>query len=283
LVLDFKPMPLVWASEGKLSQVFLNLLINASHAMDDSKIRTITVRTWTEDGSVCAAIEDTGSGIKPENMPRIFEPFFSTKRIGAGSGLGLSICRNIINEFGGDIQVETEVDKGTRFLVRLPIWTEAAALRSVAPIAGPDALADLHGRILIIDDEAPLRVVMQRLLVAHEVVSASSGKDALEILEHDRAFDLILCDLMMPGVTGMDVHHWLVEHDPVLAARVVFVTGGAFGPVAADYLNETGNLKLEKPFGTDEFRDLVSGRIRAAKSEPPTRLDIPISKRGERP
>ena len=81
----------------------------------------------------------------------------------------------------------------------------------------------------------------------------------------------------------MDVHHWLVEHDPVLAARVVFVTGGAFGPVAADYLNETGNLKLEKPFGTDEFRDLVSGRIRAAKSEPPTRLDIPISKRGERP
>ena len=283
LVLDFKPTPLVWASEGKLSQVFLNLLINASHAMDDSKTRTITVRTWTEDGSVCAAIEDTGSGIKPENMPRIFEPFFSTKRIGAGSGLGLSICRNIINEFGGDIQVETEVDKGTRFVVRLPIWTEAAALRSVAPIAGPDALADLHGRILIIDDEAPLRVVMQRLLVAHEVVSASSGKDALEILEHDRAFDLILCDLMMPGVTGMDVHHWLVEHDPVLAARVVFVTGGAFGPVAADYLSETGNLKLEKPFGSAEFRDMVSGRIRAAKSEPPTRLDIPISKRGERP
>ena len=109
-------------------------------------------------------------------------------------------------------------------------------------------LRSLHGRILIVDDEAPLRLVMQRLLVAHEVVSAASGKEALPILEQDRAFDLILCDLMMPGVTGMDVHHWLVEHDAVLAARVVFVTGGAFGPVAAEYLSEAGNLKLEKPF-----------------------------------
>ena len=280
LALDFKPIPLVWASEGKLSQVFLNLLINASHAMDDSKTRAITIRTWTEEGSVCAGVEDTGAGIKPEDMTRIFEPFFSTKRIGAGSGLGLSICRNIINEFGGDIQVESEVDKGTRVVVRLPKWTDAAALRSAAPAAETVALASLHGRVLIIDDEAPLRVVMQRLLLAHEVVSAASGKEALAILEQDRAFDLILCDLMMPGVTGMDVHHWLVEHDPVLAARVVFITGGAFGPIAADYLSDAGNLKLEKPFARDEFEDMVSGRIRAAKSEPPTRLDIPDKTRG---
>jgi hypothetical protein len=76
----------------------------------------------------------------------------------------------------------------------------------------------------------------------------------------------------------MDVHHWLVEHDPVLAARVVFITGGAFGPVAAGYLNDTGNLKFEKPFARSEFQDMVSGRIRAAKSEPPTRLDIPVKR-----
>lgn len=282
LVLDFKPVPLVWASEGRLSQVFLNLLINASHAMDDRENPTITVRTWTEAGSVCAGVEDTGSGIAPETMTRIFEPFFSTKCIGAGSGLGLSICRNIITEFSGDIQVESEVGKGTRFVVRLPIWTEAAALRSQPPATETVAQKDLHGRILIVDDEVALQLVMRRLLVAHEVVSVSSGNEALAILEHDRAFDLILCDLMMPGVTGMDVHHWLVEHDPVLAARVVFITGGGFGPVAAEYLQETGNLKLEKPFGKDEFTELVSDRIRAAKSEPPTRLDIPISRRTDR-
>ncbi len=86
LVLDFASLPSVWASEGKLSQVFLNLLINASHAMDSSEHRTITIRTWAEEGSVCAGIEDTGAGITPENMTRIFEPFFSTKRIGSGTG-----------------------------------------------------------------------------------------------------------------------------------------------------------------------------------------------------
>jgi len=198
LVLDFKPIPLVWASEVKLTQVFLNLLINASHAMEDSKTRTITVRTWAEEGSVCAGVEDSGAGIRPEDLVRIFEPFFSTKRIGAGSGLGLSICRNIINEFGGDIQVESEVEKGTRFVVRLPRWTEAAALRSVVPTSEAVALASLHGRILIVDDE------------------------------------------------------------------------------------DAGNLELDKPFGKDEFKDMVSGRIRAAKSEPPTRLDIPVSKRDDR-
>ncbi|MEI9938270.1 MAG: ATP-binding protein [Pseudomonadota bacterium] len=284
LALDFKPTPLVWASEGKLSQVFLNLLINASHAMDESEIRAITVRTWTEDGSVYAAVEDTGAGIKPENMLRIFEPFFSTKRIGAGSGLGLSICRNIINEFNGDIQVESVVGKGTRFVVRLPIWIDAAASHPDPSAFEAAVQQNPRGRVLIVDDEAPLRLVMQRLLTAHDVVSVSSGKEALAILEQDRAFDLILCDLMMPGVTGMDVHHWLVTHDPVLAARIVFITGGAFGPVASDYLSGAGNLKLEKPFGKDEFRALVRGRIRAVRSsEPPTRLDIPVSKRGERP
>jgi len=283
LDLEFTPIPPVWASEGKLSQVFLNLLINASHAVDDRETRIITVRTWSENGYVCAAVEDTGAGITSANLARIFEPFFSTKRAGAGSGLGLSICRNIVTEFGGDIEVQSALNEGTRFVVRLPAWLDATtALRSTPSPADAVEQEMLHGRILIIDDEAPLRVVMRRLLVAHEVVSAASGQAALSILEHDRAFDLILCDLMMPGVTGMDVHHWLLEHDSVLAARVVFITGGAFGPAAAEYLNDSTNLKLQKPFGNDEFTNMVSGRIRAAKSEPPTRLENPVSKRGER-
>jgi PAS domain S-box-containing protein len=267
LTLDFKHAPLVWASEGKLSQVFLNLLINASHSLAESETRAITVRTWSEEGRACAAVEDTGAGIEPQNLARIFEPFFSTKPIGAGSGLGLSICRNIISEFGGEIQVESALGKGTRVVVSLPAWSESAASSSVVPNSGVVTQGNVHGRILIVDDEAPLRVVMQRLLVSHDVVSAASGTEALAILEHDRAFDLILCDLMMPGVTGMDVHHWLAEREPVLAGRVVFVTGGAFGPVAAEYLSRAGNLKLEKPFGNDEFRALVSARIRAARSE----------------
>ncbi len=123
LVKNFGPVPAVWASEGKLSQVFLNLLINASHAMDERDLedRCITVRTWAEGGSAFAEFMDTGKGIPPENLTRVFEPFFSTKRAGVGSGLGLSLCRSIVLEFGGDIRVESELGKGTRFIVRLPV------------------------------------------------------------------------------------------------------------------------------------------------------------------
>ena len=280
LVLDFKPVPPVWASEGRLSQVFLNLLINASHAMDESDgaNRCITVRTWTEDDAVFAAVEDTGAGIAPENMARVFDPFFSTKRIGAGTGLGLSICRNIITELGGHIDVESEVGKGTRFVVRLPARTAAAVPLLPERSYQLPALPNVRGRVLIVDDDSPVRLMMGRLLVAHDVTSASSGKQALAILESDQAFDLILCDLMMPEVTGMDVHRWLVARNPRLAERIVFISGGAFGPVASEYLSEAGNLKLNKPFDNSEFKDMVSSRIRAAKSEPPIRVDIPMPK-----
>jgi two-component system, cell cycle sensor histidine kinase and response regulator CckA len=275
LTLDFEPTAMVWASEGKLSQVFLNLLINASHAMAQSEDRAIVVRTWTADDRVCAAVEDSGAGIAAKDLPHIFEPFFSTKPIGAGSGLGLAICRNIIEEFGGDIRIESEPGKGTRVIVRLPAYSELAVVRSTLAPSETEALPNLRGRILIVDDEAQLRGVMQRLLVAHDVVTATSGKEALSILEHDRAFDLILCDLMMPEVTGMDVHRWLVLRDPTLAARLVFITGGVFGPVAAEYLHDAGNLKLDKPFSNERFKDVVSRRIRAARSEPPRGLDVP--------
>jgi len=283
LNLDLQPIPLVWGSEGKLSQVFLNLLINASHAIGELAGQAMTVRTWSENGSVYAAVEDTGCGIEPEHLARIFEPFFSTKGIGAGSGLGLSICRNILHEFGGDLRVESEPRRGTRFVVGLPVWTEPAAPGGGPRPSDAEPPSAVHGRVLIIDDEAPVRSIMRRLLGTHEVVAASSGKEALAILEQDRTFDLILCDLMMPGVTGMDVHHWLVSHDPVLAARLVFVTGGVFGSVASEYVKHAGNLKLEKPFDHLEFKEVVSAHIRVAQSEPPTPLDIPVRKPGERP
>jgi len=253
------------------------LLINAGHATSESQHPIITVRTWSEAGSVCAAIEDTGAGIEPRNLTRVFEPFFSTKR-GAASGLGLSICRNLMDELGGDIRVESELNRGTRFVIRLPVWTDGNSPRSALPPVSSDAPAAIHGRILIIDDEAPVRAVMRRLLATHDVVTVSSGNEAVAILEHDRSFDLILCDLMMPGMTGVDVHHWLVIHDPVLAARLVFVTGGAFGPVAAEYVRQAGNPKLQKPFDNDAFKDVVMATIRVSRSEPPTRLDIPVRK-----
>jgi CheY-like chemotaxis protein/anti-sigma regulatory factor (Ser/Thr protein kinase) len=277
LVKDFASVPLVRASEGKLSQVFLNLLVNAAHAIDEGNVEgnCITVRTWADGRNVFAEIRDTGRGIAPAALDRVFEPFFSTKDVGAGAGLGLSICRNIINDFDGDIRVESALGKGARFIVRLPAAEGAEARGS--PLDPPLALSFIRGRVLVVDDEALLRKLMSRLLAGHEVVSVSSGKEAQEILEHDQRFDLIMCDLMMPDQTGVDIYKWLKDRNALLAERVVFTSGGAFGEATTQYLAECGVLKLAKPFDTHLFKEVVAERIRTAKSAPP-----PAPEEGER-
>jgi PAS domain S-box-containing protein len=271
LVTDFASLPRVVASEGKLSQVFLNLLVNAAHAIEPGAVESnyITVRTWTADSSVYVEVKDTGSGIAPSTLGRIFEPFFSTKGVGAGAGLGLSICKTIIADCGGDIQVESALGKGTRFVVRLPEAAERPDVPSTVPSEAPRLLPVLRGRVLVVDDETLLIKLMTRLLVGHEVVSVSSGEAAQALLEGDQDFDLILCDLMMPNRTGIDVHKWLAQRNPRLAARMVFTSGGVFGEVTNQYLIDSGVLKLEKPFDRSLFKRVVSERIQASKSSPP--------------
>jgi two-component system, NtrC family, sensor kinase len=274
-------LPTVWTSEGKLAQVFLNLLINAADAIEDGDVEhnRILIRTWTEGNDVFVEVTDSGRGIPAEDLHRIFEPFFTSNSTGRGAGLGLSICLNILNELGGGIRVESEVGKGTRFVVRLPVG-QVPASRQVPMMqqtlvvsdteagleVAPDSL--VRGRILVVDDEAGLRRGAQRMLGhLHDVVLASSGKEARDILEGDCAFDLILCDVMMPEISGMDLHAWLVGYDPVLAGRVVFVTGGAFTPRAAEYLARVHNLRIEKPVEQSSFTALVAGLVEAARSE----------------
>ncbi|MFH1811064.1 MAG: PAS domain-containing protein, partial [Pseudomonadota bacterium] len=270
LVQDLDEVPSVWASEGKLAQVFLNLLINAAHAIDEGHVEhnKITLRTWVEGEQVCAEVADTGAGIAPEHLARIFDPFFTTKGVGRGSGLGLAICRNIVTEFGGSISVDSEVGQGTRFVVRLPVAGDRDEVTRTEARAAQPAQGAERGRILIVDDEPVVRKILQRLLgTQHEVLCASSGREGQALLEQDQAFDVILCDLMMPEMTGMDLHAWLAEHHPTLAARIVFVTGGAFTPKAADYLARAGNLKVEKPFDTANLRKLVATLVEAAKKK----------------
>ncbi|PJB35551.1 MAG: hypothetical protein CO108_25370 [Deltaproteobacteria bacterium CG_4_9_14_3_um_filter_63_12] len=265
LVKDYGQLSSVLASEGRLSQVFLNLLVNAAHAIDEGALdkHQILVRTWQQGEEVFAEVRDTGRGIAPQNLPRIFEPFYTTKEIGVGTGLGLSISKNIIEGYGGRIEVRSELGKGTSVIVRLPIRRlERAA--TVEPPIPVEAEPKVRGRILIIDDEDGIRHAMVRMLKGHTVVDVASGEEALKLLESDQRFDLILCDVMMPTLSGVELHEWLAQTLPDLAKQVVFITGGAFTPRAQEYLASVDNPQLEKPFDMNLFRKIVNDHIKNA-------------------
>ena len=261
LVKDLGKVPAVLASEGRLSQVVLNLLINAAHAIEegDAENNEIRIRTWSDGKEAFIEIKDTGVGIAPEDQKKLFEPFYTTKEIGMGSGLGLAISRNIVEGFGGRIEVQSAVGKGSRFAVSLPVLKVEAA-KTPESSTNSDNPQEVRGRILLVDDEAPLRLAMTRMLRGHEVIAAG-GEEALEILKRDQAFDIIICDMMMPRVTGMDLHQWLASVNPHLAEQLIFITGGAFTPNARKYLNATDNLRLEKPFDVKNFIRLACERI----------------------
>ena len=259
LVQELEPVPTVLANAAKLGQVFLNLLLNAAQAIPEGRAEENTIRVATRlaaSGHVAVEVSDTGSGIPPEVLHRIFDPFFTTKRVGEGSGLGLAICHGIVTSLGGEIQVESELGKGSLFRVLLP----ATGPGTVAPEAGqPQAAAPARGQILVVDDEPRLGRSIERLLAPHhQVVAVTSARDALARIAAGEHFDVILCDLMMPEMTGMDLHEELSRTAPRLAAGMVFMTGGAFTPRAREFLARVPNRRLEKPFRPETLEALVA-------------------------
>ena len=267
IIRDLQQLPKVLASEGRLSQVFLNLLVNAAHAIEEGEVdkNTITIATWAEGDTLCASVSDTGKGIPPENLSKLFEPFFTTKEMGVGSGLGLPISKGIVESYGGTLSVASQLDRGTTFTIRLPLGQPEQA-PAEAQVTSKRA-KESRGRILIVDDEKAIRSLIQRILKAHECVLASSGESAKEILTQDQDFDLIICDMMMPRLSGMELHSWLYEINPELAQRLIFVTGGAFTPKARHYLKAVGNHRIEKPFNALEFKKTINERVLHAKGQ----------------
>ena len=268
LTKDYRPTALIMASEGRLAQVFLNLLINAAHAIGDGQVATdeVRVKTWQESGNVYAEVSDTGRGITQADLANIFKPFFTTKPAGAGTGLGLPISLGIIQQYGGTIEVRSEVGRGTAFVVKLPVRVAAGdEPTELATLAAPETEAR-WGRVLVVDDEAPLRTMIARILAGHDVVTAASGADAQAILRADQGFDAILCDLMMPAMSGVELHKWLTDANPELADKVVFVSGGAFTAGIQGYLAAVGNTRLNKPFNKAELLRVVAELVDVSKS-----------------
>ena len=269
LVKVYRPLPAVQANDARLTLVFFNLFINAVQAIQPGRAddNQIDVRTWTDHGRAVVEIRDTGCGIAPEDLPRVFDPFFTTRPQEIGTGLGLSMCHGIITALGGDIAVESTLSVGTTIRVSIPSFSGVApALPVVTRVSTGNGRS---GKILVIDDDAAICTAIRRTLGRrHQVTTTTSGREAIDRVKGGERYDLILCDLMMPMVTGMEVHASLLEAVPEQADRIVFLTGGAFTSEARDFLKRIPNERFEKPFDGGRLRMLAKEMVDDARPPP---------------
>lgn len=259
VVRNYSTIPVVTGNAARLGQVFLNLIVNAAQAIPEGRIEDneIAVSLVAHQDEVTVRIRDTGAGIPEEHLARIFEPFFTTKAIGSGTGLGLSICQGIVTAHGGTISVESEMGRGTTFTVTLPTGRPVSEKASpIAPIA-----STRPARVMIIDDDRDILRTLERALRGHDVATFGKAREAMDLLRSGGHADVILCDLMMAEYTGMDFHADLVRELPDLAARVIFMTGGAFTLQAQQYVAAVPNPCIPKPFDFAALRRLIAERV----------------------
>ncbi|KFE71959.1 response regulator [Hyalangium minutum] len=255
LVKDYGEIPSAHGSEARLGQVLLNLIINAAHAIpegyrDAHEIRVVTRRVgeW-----VRVEIHDTGAGVPPELRERIFEPFFTTKPVGVGTGLGLSICRRLVTEMSGGIGVDSEPGQGSTFWIQLRVAQEQDLVQESKPREPRKKLG-----VLVLDDEAAVGKALGRLLgTRHQVITFERAQDALAHVTSGHRFDAILCDLMMPEMSGSQFHQELERLAPEQAQRVIFMTGGAFTEETRAFLSTARNPCMDKPLDIQRLLSML--------------------------
>ncbi len=266
LVRRYRDVPPVHGNPSRLEQAFLNLLFNAAQALPagDPTRDQIGIEIGPgRPGEVEIAITDTGCGVPEGLAERIFEPYFTTRPVGEAAGLGLSVCRSIVEEHGGRVTLHSVEGAGTAVQVVLrahaddaPVATEDAA---TAPLLIPEGR---RLRVLVVDDEPLIRTVLHDVLsMRHDVVVADDGWKALEAIERGPAFDVVLCDVMMPQMNGMELYAAVRDRRPGLERRIVFLTGGAFVPRLAQFLDKVDNVSLQKPVDVLEMLAAVQAAV----------------------
>ncbi|MDY7231851.1 PAS domain S-box protein [Hyalangium rubrum] len=261
LVRRYEPVEPVLGNESRLGQAFLNLLLNAAQAIPEGASAehevAVTVRP---EGPAWVAVEirDTGVGIAAEHLPRIFEPFFTTKRIGEGSGLGLSVCHGIVTGLGGQLQVESKPGQGSTFRVLLPAAPLPASLAVTSTRVAPERQCPPR-RVLVIDDDPEVRESLSRIIgPAHVIEHSETGKAAQELLVGGADYDVIFCDVMMPDVTGMDLHDVVAARRPELLERMVFMSAGTFTPRTTEFFERVSARRIDKPFDPTRVRSFLA-------------------------
>jgi CheY-like chemotaxis protein len=250
-------VPKVQAGEGELAQVILNLLTNAAHAIPEGSpdAHEITIRTSVEDDQVVIEVTDDGSGIAPELQARVFEPFFSTKPVGKGMGLGLSISRDMVSAFGGSISLRSDLGKGTTFRVTLPSAAPSAAETGSDGASGP-APSTLCRRVLVIDDEAMIANLVRQMLSDCQVETVTDPRAGV-VRAVEGLHDVVLCDLHMPEMGGMAVYGAIRRQRPHGGPAFVLMTGAAIDDDVEAFLATENVSVLLKPFTIIDLKDRV--------------------------
>lgn len=273
VITRFGHVPPVRVDEGQFEQVFLNLLSNAHQALQASG-GEVQISTWTRDGYVYISFADDGPGVPEALRSRVFDPFFTTREVGAGEGMGLSIVYGVVTNHGGRTWVESSPSGGANVIVQVPLEAGEASETGraatsppprTAPVSGNGAAAPARARveglrILVVDDEAPVRALTQEILSSqgYQVVTAENGQTALRLLEA-QDYGLVITDLRMPGLSGADLYHEIQQRWPQLRQRVLFVTGDIEGDRGGRALDREQVRYLEKPFTTQDLLGAIRG------------------------
>lgn len=259
-----KGLPLTHADGDQIVQVLINLIINAQHAMEgQGSGGSLTISTHHDKASATLTIDvaDCGPGVPKEIASRIFDPFFTTKDVGAGTGMGLSVSKGMIEAQGGSLELVRNTAKGATFRVTVPLRAaEGERADEVVRVSEEPT----RGHVLIVDDEADIGEMLAECLhpLGVRTTLVGNGQSALDVLAADRV-DAIFTDVRMPGMDGLALYAAVKARDPVLAARLAFISGDVLQTDPARAAAMDGRPLIEKPFNPDQIRavarDLLGG------------------------
>lgn len=283
---DYRPTPAVTGNHAKLHQVFLNLFINASHAIEEaygpvdaeppqSRQGDAQIRVTTDtdaNGDCVIEISDTGVGIAPELLDRIFDPFFTTKPVGVGTGLGLAMCRSIIASMSGEITVRSELGCGTTFRIVLPRARVASAPPQTMQTQRRARMPKL--KLLVVDDNRAIgESVAATLGDYHQVEIADNGHAALSELKR-QSYDVILCDLRMPHMNGIELFRALQDAGRGDERRIIFFTGGHVSEATRNFLQRHKRPCVSKPISEEQLEKVVREVLQDLTAVVPARTAV---------
>ncbi len=266
---DLGDVEQVLGNARRLGQLVLNLLVNAAEAMEGGRLGRIDVRVLGDRDAVVLEVEDNGRGMTPEMLSRAADPFYTTKDIGEGTGLGLALCYGVADSHGGALAINSELGAGTVVRLTLPAAStrfnterieRLVAAPRLAPAPAVEVANSRRARVLIVDDEETLGKAFVRLLREHDATLVTSGAAALEAWDEE-PFDVVVCDLMMPGMTGAELYEELCAREPAMSDRFIVVTGGAVTPETEEFLADCRLDVLYKPVPPPRLRDVVAKHV----------------------